>query len=132
MASFSDEVKARIRRALGYMGQSETQAISFGLVINAEYLYLLNARMDGDVHEQPFVNIVVEELGRVEATDEQIFAAQKRLAAKQIGSITTNDAEFEQLIKARNYWVSRLAGHLGVPLYNPSAGGGINVRVNHG
>lgn len=134
MASFSEDSKARIRRALGYMGMSEAAAISYGFVVNAEYLYLINERMDGDDHEQSFVNLVLEELQRVDETDRMMFTAQKRLAASAVGNIRTNPQEIERLEQARVRWAGRLADLLGVPFYrNPFRhSGGLNRRVSHG
>jgi len=134
VASISDQTKARVRRALGYIGIPETSRLYYGLTVDGEFLSLLNARLADANLDDYQVAMIAEELGRVEATDEQLFKAQIHLGASKVGGIETNPEEIERLLGARNRWAWRLSRLLDVPFDpNPAAGGGgLNVRVAHG
>lgn len=131
MARLSEVEKVRIRRALGYVGTSESTAYAFGRISSVEYLTLANARMEADFSSE-FIELIREDLGRCEATVDQMFKAQKHLQARKVGNIETNPEEIAQLREQWEFWAARLADSLGLPRYphaHASAGGGLNARV---
>jgi hypothetical protein len=132
VAYLTEGEKARIRRALGYVGTSESTAYSFGTTHSVEYLFLVNARMAA-AFEVEFLELIREDLGRAERTVDQLFEAQERLAARQTGSLTLNpDNEIAALKQSWQFWAGRLADSLGLPRYpnaHATAGGGLNARV---
>lgn len=109
----SDE-KARIRRALGFHNAATSASISLGFPRLIQPLFLVDSAMD---HLLPEAEAGVRSaLAKVEALDERIFKAVKRLAAEKVGSITLNPKETNQLRRERKWWVYRLADEMGVPV----------------
>lgn len=130
---FSTVEKARVRRALGYVNATHGSVLSFGVPIANDFLFVVEDRMD-QLIEPEGLELVREDLGRVEATRDQIFEAQERLAAKKIDGIETNPDELKALFDQLKWWSRQLAEGLGVPahVYSWAGGagpGGVNVPV---
>jgi hypothetical protein len=129
--------REKIRHHLGYSGTAVASVLSVGGIPSS---YPLSWALEGAmnrlmIESEPRVRDL---LVKLDQTEEQIFCAQAELGAVQVGNITPNLKQREDLMRAYKYWQASLATtFLTVP--NPydlrftgvGAGAG-NVGVDHG
>lgn len=127
----NDTERARVRRALGYVNVTEGSVLSYGIPLASDFLFIVEKRM-GELLEPDGLELIREDLGRVEATRNQLFEAQKRLKAIKVGNIETNPDEISKLYEQLRFWSRQLADGLGVPPHVYSwmgQGNGVNIPV---
>lgn len=110
----TDNERARVRRALGFLNTSSSASISLGVPRLIQPLFLVDLAMNHLLQEGE--DGVRGYLVKIEALDERIFQSVTRLAAAEVGEIKLNHREPGQLRTERSYWCKRLADELGVPL----------------
>lgn len=86
----------------------------------------LNAA-DNDAASLVYIRAQLDELARL---DTAIEAAESRLKASVVGSITLNGAEIRQLADRARMFVGRLATHLGVEVRSDAYGRGKSYMAN--
>lgn len=113
--AFTPEERARIRRHLGYPNTSPAAAMSFGVPIPIETLFLVESAMDklmpgaeGDARR--FV-------GELEQIECQMSAARQYLAVTAMDGTQIRQDHIDALEKEYSRWQGRLADLLGVPVY---------------
>lgn len=117
----SSDERYRIKYHLGYLATTTAASLSFGIPRPVETLFLVETAMN-NVPEGFPVAKVRELLGVLDGIETKLIAAQTRLAAESIDSITlrtTKQGESEPDALEREYrrWGGRLADMLGVPFY---------------
>jgi hypothetical protein len=124
--------RVRVRHHLGYLNLSQGRVIAFGVPTPLQPQYAVEAAMDHiNVNA---LGLCREILGRLDAIEQQMFENTENQAVTQLGDISINKDEHEQLRSGPlAYWRDKLATLLGV-LPNPfsptnGSGGGINAPV---
>lgn len=134
LAILTETEKHKIRFHLGYLGTSAVVSIQLGVPRASQPMFLVESAMN---------NLPEEAVGNVrriivvlDGVEERLIQAQDRLAAKQVGNITMNPTEPQDLEKEYRRWAERLADFLGVPLNVWShrfrgGAGALNVAVQN-
>lgn len=105
-----------MRYHLGYLIADPVVSIQLGVPAVSQTGFLIEAAMDRiPVSAAGMVRRMVSIL---DMTEERMLEAQERLAARELGEITLNPEEIDNLEKEHDRWARRLANLLGVPL-NP-------------
>lgn len=132
--ALSDEEKARVRRALGFVNVTEASVLAYGAPLNAPLLALVEVRMSQFLPAGE--GLLREDLAAFENTRRQLATANTRLKATEITGVKTNPAELEQLKEQLRFWSRQIADQLGVTRQwaawvagNIEESGGINARV---
>ena len=128
--ALTDDERERCRYHLGYLNTSTAASIHLGIPAASQPLFLLESAMNlllpsGELRVRSL-------LAKLDSTEQRIFEAQERLAARKVGEIDLNRDECEQLEGEYRRWQLRLARQFGVSPnpFDPSGrGGGINVPV---
>ena len=134
--AFTAKEKARIKHFLSYPDwEALAASIQLGYPAGSQPLFLVEdafKRLTDEGEE-----MVRLDLCRCAAIEDQLFEANKRLKAIQVGNVKMNPREHQMLTKQLLFWITRLADDLGV-VSNPysqamyrgiQAGGSINASV---
>jgi hypothetical protein len=133
IAALSETEKNDVIRLLGYPISSPAASIGLGIPNATQTAFLV--QMSLQLLPQSMVGRVREMIVILDATDQRIFAAQKRLAAKKVGEIDLNPDEPDLLEREYRRWAFRLSEMLGAPINQYAdrfAGMSINVPFNNG
>ncbi len=129
--TFTEEEKARIRYHLGYLQSDLVLSTLLGIKALAQPQFLLEGQMN--TLPETAVSLVRMLVGRCDQTEQQMFEAQERLAAKSIERIDLNENEIDKLTERYRYWVLKLAEQFGAPVNAYSAafqaGGGMQLNA---
>ena len=111
----SDTEKERVRYHMGYLGVQGAASIQFGIPRPIQTVFLLESAMNNLISASE--GRVREILGRLDVTEERIFAAQERLQVKRVEGVEMREDEPGQLENEYVRWAKRLADVLGCMLY---------------
>ena len=111
----SDTEKERVRYHMGYLGVQGAASIQFGIPRPIQTVFLLESAMNNLISASE--GRVREILGRLDVTEERIFAAQERLQVKRVEGVEMREDEPGQLENEYVRWAKRLADGRGCMLY---------------
>lgn len=112
----TEQEKGRLRSHLGYIGTQPATSIVLGVQGSTQVQFLIEGAMNRiPVSQMDLVRRWISILDNIEAIQ---FEAIERLAAKQLGDITLNESETDDLEKEHTRWARKVADFLGCPL-NP-------------
>ena len=140
MAVLTEQEKVRIRHHLGYLNVQEASTFVLGTPSSVETQFIIEGAFNRVLESA--VPLLRDLLGKLNATEEQMFCGQENMALLKIGEITMNstgeDREQKELRRSYEYWKRSMANILGV-MVNPfdkrtgvyRVSGGISVGVRH-
>lgn len=112
----TDEEKGRLRSHLGYIGTQPATSIQLGIQGSTQVQFIVEGAMNRiPVSQMGMVRRWLAVLDSIEAIQVE---ALERLAANQLGDITLNPDEMDDLEEQHTRWARKVADFLGCPL-NP-------------
>ncbi len=112
-APFTEVERTRIKKQLSYANWANiSPSFNLGVPQGNQFSYLVDTTFDRITPDARA--LVRQDLERCECTEAQIFGAQERLQASQLGEIKMNPQEIPALKESLNYWRKSLADDLGV------------------
>lgn len=115
LAQFTDQEKERVHYHLGYGSLDSAAALSFGLPITLQPLFIVDQALN--ITTVDAANRVRRLLNVLDGVDQKLIDAQDRLAAKRLDTLETRPDEPDALEREYYRWACRLADTLRVPLY---------------
>jgi hypothetical protein len=103
--------KERVRYHLGFASVAAAQVLSVGGVMAS---YPLSWQLEANLNKVAIESEprVRDLLTKLDQTEEKMFCAQDELAATQVGNISVNIRQREDLARAYRYWQGALASIL--------------------
>jgi hypothetical protein len=117
---FTEEETASIHYHLGYPLQQTGVALSFGIPVNQQTMFLVTRAIP--LLPEVAVQRVRRILAIFEDMEQQMVDAQIELSATQLEDLSLRQDHLPQLRKEYRYWQSRMAQLFGVPI-NPDFSG---------
>lgn len=128
-ATFTEQEKAKIRVALGYLMAAPVASIVLGVPAATQPMFLVEGAMERMLfHSGPIIRDI---LCQIDAVDEAIKGLPGYAVASVMGNMTLREDSMEKLQQLRGYWVKRLSDVLGAPSnpYSALGGNSMNRRV---
>lgn len=125
---FTLDEKARIRRHLGYPNIQPAAAMSFGIPIPIETLFIVESAMEKIMPEaKADVLRFISQLDQIEC---QMVAARQTLGVSVVDGINIRPDHIPMLENEYTRWQGRLADILGCPVYGFSSRGNASKAGN--
>jgi hypothetical protein len=109
----SDVEKAQIRHHGGYLNTDPVLSLQLGTPAISQESFIVEGAMNRIRPEA--VGIIRQMLQACNDSERNLLEAQRRLRAKQVGNITLNGSECDQLEREYSRWTKRLYEDLGAP-----------------
>lgn len=133
-AALSQYIKDKCLFHLGYLGTLLGPSINLGIPAANQPMFIISWAEENLSDTSGFWPAMVNDiLAKLDATRQQIFDAQTRLAASKAGSVEMNINEIDRLKEQYLYWGGELCNVFGSPrnpyAYNFPALGGTTINI---